>query len=103
MKKTYSDYIKTGQMDPLEAIKHQTVRNGGRDGMAHILAKHIAQQLPADAAAFGALDCVAVKFVEWYGPVAAGEVFRHYAEVCERQPVKDARQDEMPLPEGGDA
>ncbi|MER9506002.1 hypothetical protein [Mesorhizobium sp. M0579] len=85
MPRSYSDYIKTGQMTDLEAIKHNTVRNGGRAHMAAALAAHVRDGLPADAAAFGVLDTLAVKLVEWYGAPAAGEVLRHYAEVCERQ------------------
>lgn len=85
MQRSYSDYIKTGQMTQLEAIKHNTVRNGGRVAMAGVLAAHVRDSLPADAAAFGVLDTLAVRLVEWYGPAGAAEVLRHYAEVCERQ------------------
>ncbi|MBZ9821925.1 MULTISPECIES: hypothetical protein [unclassified Mesorhizobium] len=85
MTRSYSDYIKSGQMTQLEAIKHNTVRNGGRVAMAGVLAAHVRDGLPADAAAFGVLDTLAVRLVEWYGPAGAGEVLRHYAEVCERQ------------------
>lgn len=86
--RSYSDYIKTGQMTDLQAIKHNTVRNGARTHIAATLAAHVRDGWPADAAAFGILDTIAVKLVEWYGPAAAGEVLRHYAEVCERQPAK---------------
>ncbi|QKC89961.1 hypothetical protein EB230_17275 [Mesorhizobium sp. NZP2234] len=85
MARSYSDYIKTGQMTDLQAIKHNTVRTQGRKAIAGVLASHVSDGLPADAAAFGILDTIAVKMVEWYGPAAAGEVFRHYATVCERQ------------------
>ncbi|MEI9402344.1 hypothetical protein [Mesorhizobium argentiipisi] len=85
MPRSYSDYIKSGQMTQLDAIKHNTVRKGGQVAMAAVLAAHVRDGLPADAAAFGVLDALAVKLVEWYGPAAAGEVLRHYAEVCERQ------------------
>ncbi|RUX02527.1 hypothetical protein EOA27_32070 [Mesorhizobium sp. M2A.F.Ca.ET.037.01.1.1] len=85
MPRSYSDYIKTGQMTQLEAIKFNTVRNGGRVAIAGVLAAHVRDGLPADAAAFGVLDTLAVKLVEWYGAAAAGEVLRHYADVCERQ------------------
>lgn len=88
MARSYSDYIKTGQMTDLEAIKHNTVRTQGRKAIAGVLASHARDGLPADAAAFGILDTIAVKLVEWYGPAAAGEVLRHYADVCERQAAK---------------
>jgi hypothetical protein len=88
MPKSYSDYIKTGQMDHLTAIKNNTVRTSSKNCMHQIMADLAGQGLPADAGAFGALDAVAVKFVEWYGPKATGEIFRHYGAVCERQPVK---------------
>ncbi|RUU99446.1 MAG: hypothetical protein EOS20_17180 [Mesorhizobium sp.] len=88
MPRSYNDYIKTGQLTDLEAIKHNTVRQGGRVAIAAALAAHARDGLPADAAAFGVLDTIAVKLVEWYGPAAAGEVLRHYAEVCERQVAK---------------
>lgn len=88
MPRSYLDYIKTGQMTDLQAIKHNTVRSQGRIHIAAALAAHVRDGLPADAAAFGVLDTLAVKLVEWYGPGAAGEVLRHYAEVCERQPAK---------------
>lgn len=85
MPRSYSDYIKTGQMDQLEAIKHNTVRNQNRVAVAGVLNSHARDGLPADAGAFGMLDTIAVKLVEWYGPEGAGEVLRHYATVCERQ------------------
>ncbi len=88
MPKSYSDYIKTGQMDHLAAIKNNTVRNTSKSGMFQTLANLAGQGLPADAGAFGALDAIARMFVKWYGPAATGEVFRHYATVCERQPAK---------------
>ncbi|MER9003295.1 hypothetical protein NKI15_06660 [Mesorhizobium sp. M0862] len=85
MPRSYLDYIATGQMTDLQAIKHNTVRHQGRIHIAAALAAHVRDGLPADAAAFGVLDTLAVKLVEWYGPAAAGEVLRHYAAVCERQ------------------
>lgn len=85
MAKSYSDYVRTGQMDQVEAIKHNTIREQSRQGVTNSLKAFADAGLPADAAAFGALDVVAVKLVEWYGAEAAGKVFRHYAEVCERQ------------------
>ena len=101
--KSYHDYIRTGQMTQLDAIKHQSVRNASKAGMLSTLRATAEQGLPAEAAAFGALDVIAVKLVEWFGPEQTGEVFRHYAEVCERQQPKDASQAEMALKEGGDA
>lgn len=88
MVNSYSDYIKTGQMDHLTAIKHNTCRATARTALAKTLAEHVARNLPADASAFGALDTIAVKMVEWYGPSDAATVFRHYADVCERQNPK---------------
>ena len=88
MPRSYLDYIKTGQMTDLQAIKHNTVRGQARIHTAGVLAAHVRDGLPADAAAFGVLDTIAVRLVEWYGPAAAGEVLRHYAEVCERQVAK---------------
>ena len=102
MTKGYSDYIKTGDMSQLEAIKYQSVRDGAKAGFTRMLAEHAKQGLPADAAAFGALDIIAVNLVKWYGPEEAGEVLRHYATVCERQP--DPRDTTAALPlEGGAA
>jgi len=95
MIKSYSDHIKTGELSQIDAIKNQSVREAARHAMSMTLAAHVKQELPADAAAFGVLDLIAVKMVEWYGPEAARDVFNHYAEVCGRQPVKTA--------EGGDA
>lgn len=83
--KSYSDYIKTGQLDQLTAINYNTVRAQARQTVAKSLAEMVKMDLPADADAFGVLDTVAVRLVEWYGPAQAGEVFRHYAAVCERQ------------------
>lgn len=97
MTKTYHDYIRTGEMTQQEAIKHQSVREAAKSGMRATLDAVAAQGLPADASAFGALDIVAVKLVEWYGPDQTAEVFRHYVDVCERQKPKDAGQAEMPL------
>lgn len=89
MPKSYSDYIKTGQMDQLTAIKHNTCRRLAREAVKKTLTEHASHDLPADASAFGMLDVIAVKFVEWYGPAEAAEIFRHYANVSERQaPVK---------------
>lgn len=90
MAKSYSDYVKTGQMSHLDAIKHNTVREQSRRGMSNTLAVAEGAGMPADAAAFGALDVIAVRFVKWYGPEAAAEVFRHYAEVAGRQKPEGA-------------
>ena len=94
MTKTYHDHIKTGDLTQMEAIKLQSDREAARSGMAATLDATAAQGLPADTSAFGALDTIAVRFVQWYGAAAAADVFRHYAEVCGRQDKK---------PEGGDA
>jgi hypothetical protein len=94
MTKGYSDYIRTGQMTQMDAIKNQSVRDATKHMISKALAQTAADGLPADAAAFGALDIVAVKLVEWYGPAEAAEVFTHYAEVCGRQKPKGS--------EGGD-
>ncbi|MCB5201686.1 hypothetical protein LH464_04235 [Neorhizobium sp. T786] len=83
--KTYHDYIRTGEMTQQEAIKHQSVREASKAGMRATLDATVKQGLPAEVSAFGALDIIAVSLVKWYGPAAAGEVLRHYAEVCERQ------------------
>lgn len=85
MSKSYYDFIKTGQIDPLKAAEMQAGRTRARQGMADFLN---AKGLPSDALAFGALDVIAVKLVEWYGAGEAGEVLRHYAAVCERQGSK---------------
>ncbi|OHV73346.1 hypothetical protein [Ensifer sp. LCM 4579] len=85
MTKNYSDYIKTGEMDQLSAIRHQSIRDAAKTGMLKLLAETAKQGNPADAAAFGGLDIIAVKLVEWYGPAEAATVLRHYADVCERQ------------------
>lgn len=87
MSKSYYDHIKTGQIDPMKATEMQVGRERARAGMASFLA---APGLPADAMAFGALDTIAVKLVQWYGAAQAGEVLRHYAEVCERQTSVEA-------------
>lgn len=97
MIKSYSDHIVTGELSQLDAIKNQSVRNGAMTGFASVLASHAKQGLPADAAAFGALDVIAVNLVKWYGPAEAAVVLRHYADVCERQP------DPRVAVEGGDA
>jgi hypothetical protein len=100
MTNRYSDYIKTGEMSQMDAIKHQSVRDGAKAGMMATLAHHAKQGLPADAAAFGALDIIAVNLVKWYGPDAAATVLRHYADVCARQ--ADPRDTTANLPfEGG--
>lgn len=85
MADSYSDYIKTGQMDALTATKMTVGRSTSRVGMSRMLAN---PNLPADAMAFGALDTIAVKLVEWYGAADAAKVLRHYADVCERQNAK---------------
>lgn len=82
MSKSYYDYIKTGQIDPMRAAEMQTGRERSRSLMAGYIT---APGLPSEAMAFGALDVVAVKLVEWYGAAQAAEVLRHYATVCERQ------------------
>lgn len=82
MSKSYYDYIKTGQIDPLKAAEMQVGRERARSGMAGFLN---IKGLPSDALAFGALDVIAVKLVEWFGAASAGEVLRHYASVCERR------------------
>lgn len=85
MSKSYYDYIKTGQIDPMRAAEMQT----GRERSRSLMAGHItAPGLPSEAMAFGSLDAIAVKFVEWYGPEDAAKVLRHYATVCERQKTK---------------
>ncbi|NKW09460.1 hypothetical protein HGG76_06085 [Ochrobactrum tritici] len=87
----YADFIKTGDLEPMEALKMQSVRDAARAGATDILAHHSAQGLPCDAAAFGMLDAIAVRFVEWYGPEQAEKCFRHYGEVCARQPKKGGK------------
>jgi hypothetical protein len=81
--KTYFDLVKTGRMDIAEAASAQRMRESGRNTMDSMLppspkARH-------EGYAFGILDGLAVRFVQWFGPSGAGEVFRHYAAVCERQ------------------
>ncbi|MGZ2374926.1 hypothetical protein ACVI3U_002829 [Sinorhizobium medicae] len=81
MKRSYADYIKTGEMDQLTATRHQSIRDAAKAGMLKVLAETARQGNPADAAAFGGLDVIAVR----YGPADAATVLRHYADVCERQ------------------
>lgn len=81
----YSDYAKDGSMSPHEAHANDTVRKGARELMQNHIAETARDGLPADAAAFGALDVIAVSLVQFYGAEKAAEVLRHYAGVCERQ------------------
>lgn len=104
MKRSYSDYIKTGEMDQLTAIRNQSIRDAAKIGMSKLLAETARQGNPADAAAFGGLDIIAVKLVEWYGPADAAKVLRHYADVCERQNARGPHPgDIMRRKTGGDA
>ncbi len=82
MIKSYWDHVKSGDLTPGDAMKYQAVRQEGRvDATARVKAARDA----GEPVVFGWLDVIAVFLVTWYGPVAAGEVFRHYAGVCERR------------------
>ena len=63
------------QADPMRANGRQTIESVLRP-----------DPLPIhEAFGFGMLDGLAVRLVLWYGADAAAEVFRHYADVCQRQ------------------
>ena len=86
MAKSYFDLVKCGLMNLAEASDAQRGRESARSTIDSMLppvpkAKH-------EGWAFGLLDMLAIRFVQWFGPVAAAEVFRHYAAVCERQKAK---------------
>lgn len=83
MPKTYFDHVKTGAMSAADAMSAQKARATGRSVAASALPSFPA--VNQEAYTFGMLDTMAVRFVEWYGPAAAAEVFRHYADICERQ------------------
>lgn len=90
MPKTYFDHVKSGAISAADALTAQKARTAGRSVTAATL-----PSLPAvnqEAYAFGMLDAMAVRFVEWYGPAAAGEVMKHYAAICERQGRREESQ-----------
>lgn len=81
-RKSYMDYIKTGELSADEAVELEATRDAARVQIGRMLST---SEVQPDAAAFGALDVIAVRLVQWYGAAAAAKVFRHYAAVCERQ------------------
>lgn len=85
---TYQDYVADGRMTPQEAEMNERLRTQSRDSMSTVLKSYAEQGLPADTAAFGALDTIAVHMVQWFGPDKAASVFHHYAKVCRRQKDK---------------
>lgn len=79
--KSYRDYIVTGEMDQQTAAVAEATRGIARFTATKMLAP-AANGAPVDTVAFGMLDVVAVKLVEWYGAEAGAEVFDHYAKIC---------------------
>jgi len=87
MTKSYFDHVASGELDAGTALTMKLSREAGRQAVAQVL-KVAAQR--RDSAGFGMLDALAVEMVRLYGPAEAGEVFRHYADVCARQSERSA-------------
>jgi hypothetical protein len=80
--RSYFDHVSTGELDAATALRMKLARDAGREAGRHVLTT---AKERADSAAFGLLDFLATVLVRFYGPADAGAVFRHYAEVVERQ------------------
>lgn len=79
--KSYRDYVSTGEMSEKDAAVAEATRGVARFTATKMLAP-APNGAPVDTVAFGMLDVVAVKLVEWYGAEEAAQVFDHYAKVC---------------------
>ena len=82
MSRSYFDHVKSGEISAADALAMKQARDAGNAAAVRVFDLAGEYQEPA---AFGLLDRLAVQFVKWYGAKAAGEVFRHYARICERR------------------
>lgn len=81
---SYRKYVETGEMTAEEADALDRARDHGRISAQSIpIGDH-----PLDAVMLGVLDAACGAIVRKYGAAQAGEIFRHYGEVCERNAVK---------------
>jgi|GEM_PF-6587388 len=85
---SYFDLAKLGLMSLADAAEAQHMRECARRTMDSVLPP--VAKPKNEGWAFGTLDGVSARLVDWFGPVVAAEVLRNYANDCERKKTGEA-------------